>query len=406
MPARKDRIELTCAKCGRTARVTVQVLARQRGCGYCGHEYELSGVVREALAAFASGGGEVRTTGAVSVECPICAKVTKFNAQHASGTTRCAFCGCRIQVSPTGGPPLAVPPPERRFASKVGSTVGGPCPSCRKDRLRIADADGRRATCEGCGAAHPLSGVPLLAALGMSATPASEPFRRFAWQALDARWRRGDLGVTEAWAVADPLQALERRGSTVSPFGADLTLEIVQWALLGAPDAVRGRSGDVVFLEVELHDWGGTSRAATDVGTAILEFGVAAALGDQFQLRNPDEQARELPLLRIVAAPDGLGADLHVEVRQPGGSVTAAPPGVQARTLLLLAGRLHRAACRMLAFKALFGAWTTGSMFYCASEQGVLRRIESLGPPLCSEAARWTGEIRHRVDVTEKDLTG
>lgn len=412
-----DRFQISCAHCGRALTLSVAALQKNRGCTYCGKPLNLTAEMENALKSAGSEASvvDVRTAQAISIDCPICARVSRIKAL-AGTSSKCMFCGCPFLVPNHDGigPPL--PPLEGvpRFAIGEGLAAHTPfarCPSCKAPKLLASDALALQVQCAGCNAALDANSRPLDEFADLSPGIERAPLVMLAHEALRARWLRREVGMPEAIRLFEWFDAidswLEFENEAFSPFGPEFTAEIVQWAVLNEPNARLSRDADAMVLEVEIKD---------DLKIDLNVRNVLKGTADE--LKETGKQIRRLMMQgvhtqdKIVArfhfAPVDGGCDMELLIRHSAPIDAEREPDevkkrakldqeLQAGLRLVIAQMFANSAHQYLALKAIFGIWITPSIYNAATEKGTQRRLEALGGECAKNAAQFARQLTERA---------
>jgi len=222
--------DIGCSGCSRRYSMNVQTMLTRKTCTFCGAPLVLSPEAKAACDAKRA--TTVVKSAKVSGECPICTRVVWI--EPVSPKTTCQFCSCPCTLNAEGklvALPNAdtIPMLSRTYVSGIN------CPSCYIKKLVESDGLGQRARCTACKAEVDLRTIPLDRMLDLSRTESSG-LSDFVGLVLAQRWSYGDLGLPEAeelLALSKDADALSSSpNDPLSPFDVDITLEIVQYAIL------------------------------------------------------------------------------------------------------------------------------------------------------------------------------
>jgi hypothetical protein len=411
-----DRFQISCAHCGRSLNLSIAALQKNRGCTYCGKSLALTSEIENALK---SAGAEtnvvdVRSTQAISIDCPICARVSRIKAL-AGTSSKCMFCGCPflVPIRDGIGPPL--PPLEGvpRFAlgeSLAAHTPFARCPTCKAPKLLASDALALQVQCAGCNESLDANSRTLDTFADLSPGIERAPLVLLAREALRARWLRREVGMPEAIRLFEWFDAidswLEFENEAFSPFGPEFTAEIVQWAVLNEPNARLNRDVESMLLEVEIKD-----DLQIDLNVRSVLKGTADELketGKQIRrMMTQGVQSQDKIVARFHFAPVDGGSDLELSIRHSAPIDSAREPDevkkrakldqeLQAGLRLVIAQMFANSAHQYLALKAIFGIWITPSIYNASTEKGAQRRLEALGGECAKNAAQFARQLTER----------
>jgi len=411
-----ERFQISCAHCGRALTLSVAALQRNRGCTYCGKPLELPPEIDAAVASAGDAAEveDVRCAQALSIECPICARVSRIKAL-AGTSSKCMFCGCPFLVPDHDGigPPL--PPLEGVPRFSVGESLAAyspfaRCPTCKKPKLLASDALALQVQCAGCNASFEANTRPLDEFADLSPGLERAPMVLLAREALRARWLRREVGLPEGIRIFEWFDAvdswLDFENDAFSPFDADFTAEIVQWAVLNEPNARLNRDAGSMVLEVEIKE-----DLNIDLNVRSVLKGTADELketGRQMRrLLTQGMQSQDKIVARFYFSPIEGGSDLELQIRHSAKLDAAREPEevkkrakldkeIQAGLRLVIARLFANAAHQYVAFKAIFGIWVPPSIFNAATEKGALRRLENLGGECAKDAGNFARLLAER----------
>jgi len=211
--------------------------------------------------------------------------------------------------------------------------------------------------------------------------------------------------LAESTRILSALDRLGMESAALTPLLPLHAAEVAQWAVFFVPEAMIRPGADGVALEINVAQNRPVQAGAVDAIAAGVLFG---AMGAAIAVAaNSGSVGGSGPgLVRLLFVPVEGGSDMTGEILdREGGPICSAQPRLELlRTNL--AEALLPAAQRYYAFKAIFGSWTTGTMYQAVNALGMQRRLESFGPEFAKSAAQWAAVLAERRTVPWAEVLG
>jgi hypothetical protein len=386
---------VTCSACKRSYNLSLAVLARRKACTFCGAALALPADVEAQLKTQAGSTGSAaqdsKASGKLPLECPLCMRRTFVPRANIGHPTPCGFCTCLLIVQPDGkaapyAPRLQTPDSVLALLARLR------CPTCPHTGLELKEHTTVR--CSACGAIANLASQSLDKLVDLSSPAHADALSDVGREALRARWARRELGLAEAAHTAQELRAadtlLNESGEILTRAPLEATIDVVQYVVLCAPQAIRQPIEGGLSLTVVVGGGASADRSGIAIGSTIalnvVGIGLMAATGVGFtgHVENRDVRADPAFILEFSRAHEG--TTLNILQRIDDGSIVPANAATGGKVFEQLQRAMPDGLRRYHLFRALYGHWVTGQMLYGTPITAVRKRLEQLGGVLAAKA--------------------
>jgi hypothetical protein len=386
-----DTFDIPCSGCPRSFSMTLITLSTRKTCTFCGAPLTIPEAVKNQLATHVAARSPVGQNARKSaVSCPVCARQTFVDGFQKSFA--CQYCTCPFTV--VDGKAVAAAPVLTISPGAARGVLDLACANCRLKKLAVTENAPAEARCQGCGTVCDLYALPLEALISVPQPGAASALVELGRQAILTRWQRREVGLGEAvklladFALIDA--ALNTASDVLTPVSPSVAADVIQYAVLGVSTATRQEDFDRVTLTISMRRDSGIKNNV-DIGSTILFNAVGLSLlavtgrGFVGYSQKKDELEADPALILELAATPG-GTLLYVATRNAEGFISRADRGTTRKVFDQLRTGLPDGLRRFYAFKALFGHWTTGAMFYGTPANSIRARLENLGGALASQS--------------------
>jgi hypothetical protein len=255
------------------------------------------------------------------------------------------------------------------------------------------------AMCAACGAENDLSSLPLESLVALGAVAAQPLMTPLVFEALQSRWRSGQLGLQEAADIVDEINRADGWNPSeteVLPFEPPMACEIVQYAILGSPTAIVEKGDDRYSLYYLLKSSGGVTGMMSEIafqGAVAVSAPRAPLPGAEIlAMRSRSRKGESDNLVAdpaIIVQFENLGGEssFSILVRDAMDNVAPASEPLRSKWYQMILKEFRMAACRYITFRAMLGGWATGAMLYGSTEKALEVRLTQLGGTLKARAS-------------------
>jgi hypothetical protein len=395
--------DIQCSSCSRRYTLTLKILGQKKKCAICGGALNIPPELQSELTQLKST-GVVRPKHPVAEECFVCSRDVWVKPDSYGKTIVCQYCTCPMAVAEDG----AVSTVHNYATGELERSIvaAESCPSCRQKKLVSLPGAGLNVRCEACGQTADITAASLSRYFDL-ARPGNALMTDFAQMALQARWEKKDVTLSEAEAILGAVNRLDAWAAQsqrlFSPFDVQVTAEIVQYAIACNASAMSDPLDNGLLLVFPMREdtseaqglgQGNVTHAVAkglmSIGrhrmplTSLMSMGRRGSTGPN---QKPEEQKGEQAnCLAIVG--DANGCNLEILFRDRGGNLGASPLEQEIRVPVESA--MLNAARQYFAFKAVYGNWATGATLYGATARGLEKRLKKLGGVLADKAGEFS----------------